>query len=178
MDYMNFLEPIALEDFKNLKSGEWIWDGEIISRRTHDYSIDYSNTIKEPTGFRQIHIINEYSKSFMLSDFESLHGGYKWVYFRVGRFYKFKKENNRGPLYKFIERTELARLRDNLLIEAGLIAAYMHCARFINLPCGSIGVDQLGLVISKAVDIYIEEDIDVPFDNYIEDVLKREYKVD
>lgn len=69
------------------------------------------------------------------------------------------------------------KFRDNLLITAGARAAYMECSRVIDLPSGSAGEDILSVFITKEVDRYIEEQIDIPFDYYIESKLIGEYSL-
>ena len=67
-------------------------------------------------------------------------------------------------------------LRDNLLVTAGARAAYMECSRMIDLPAGSVGEDILAAFVTKTVDKYIDEQIDISFDEYIESALTKEYK--
>ena len=66
--------------------------------------------------------------------------------------------------------------RDNLLVTAGVRAAYMECSRLIDLPAGSVGEDALAGFVTEAVDKCIEEPIDIPFDEYIESALMDEYR--
>lgn len=68
------------------------------------------------------------------------------------------------------------RFRDDLLITAGKAAAYMECSRVINLPHGT-EEDELVGFITGAVDKYIDEEIDIPFDYYIESKLLKEYQI-
>ena len=68
------------------------------------------------------------------------------------------------------------KFRDNLLITAGEAAAYMECSRVINLPHGT-EEDELVGFITGAVDKYIDEEIDIPFDYYIESKLLKEYQI-
>ena len=68
------------------------------------------------------------------------------------------------------------RFRDDLLITAGKAAAYMECSRVINLPHGTEEDDLVGF-ITGAVDKYIDEEIDIPFDYYIESKLLKEYQI-
>ena len=65
--------------------------------------------------------------------------------------------------------------RDNLLVTAGARAAYMECSRIIDLPAGSAGENILAAFVTEAVDKYIDEQIDIPFDEYIESALMSEY---
>ena len=65
---------------------------------------------------------------------------------------------------------------DDLLITAGKAAAYMECSRVINLPHGT-EEDELVEFITGAVDKYIDEEIDIPFDYYIESKLLKEYQI-
>lgn len=68
------------------------------------------------------------------------------------------------------------KFRDNLLITAGKAAAYMECSRVINLPHGTEEDELIGF-ITRAVDKYIDEEIDIPFDYYIESKLLKEYQI-
>ena len=68
------------------------------------------------------------------------------------------------------------KFRDDLLITAGKAAAYMECSRVINLPHGTEEDDLVGF-ITGAVDKYIDEEIDIPFDYYIESKLLKEYQI-
>ena len=68
------------------------------------------------------------------------------------------------------------KFRDDLLITAGKAAAYMECSRVINLPHGT-EEDELVGFITGAVDKYIDEEIDIPFDYYIESKLLKEYQI-
>lgn len=68
------------------------------------------------------------------------------------------------------------QLRDNLLVTAGARAAYMECMRYITLPAGTRGKDELARFIIKAVDLYLNEGIDIPFDTYIENSLTNAYR--
>lgn len=86
------LVPITRENIYTLKPGDWIWDDKLIERREHKRSL-YDEKITEPIGFRQIHILDFdgfhswNNKPFMLSDIDSDHSGYRWVYFEENRFY-------------------------------------------------------------------------------------------
>ena len=91
------LVPITRENIYTLKAGDWIWDDKPIERREHRRSLS-SETITEPIGFRQIHILDLdgfhswNSKPFMLSDIDSNHpSGYSWTYFEENRFYMCKE---------------------------------------------------------------------------------------
>ena len=66
-------------------------------------------------------------------------------------------------------------LRDNLLVTAGVRAAYMHDAGVIDLPGGLLGEEQLAKFISEQVDAYAWFNTDVNFDEYIESALFHEY---
>ena len=68
------------------------------------------------------------------------------------------------------------KFRDDLLITAGKAAAYMECSRVINLPHGTEEDELVGFIIG-AVDKYIDEEIDIPFDYYIESKLLKEYQI-
>ena len=69
-----------------------------------------------------------------------------------------------------------SKFRDDLLITAGKTAAYMECSSVINLPHGT-EEDELVRFITGAVDKYIDEEIDIPFDYYIESKLLKEYQI-
>ena len=69
-----------------------------------------------------------------------------------------------------------SKFRDDLLITAGKAAAYMECSRVINLPHGT-EEDELVGFITGAVDKYIDDEIDIPFDYYIESKLLKEYQI-
>ena len=96
MDILNLLEPITYENLHELHPGEWIWDDEKHARRAHKATI-YNESVVEPIGFRQIHILDlknfpmYSSKPFMLSSIDNIGfgRGTEWVYFKEGRFYKF-----------------------------------------------------------------------------------------
>lgn len=90
-----YLEPITRDMIEELEAGEWIWDDKLVVKREHRQCL-WPEDIKEPYGFRQIHIIDNpndrfwyYCPKLMLSDRKC--GYYKWVYFEAGRFYRFKK---------------------------------------------------------------------------------------
>lgn len=68
-----------------------------------------------------------------------------------------------------------ANLRDNLLITAGLRAGYMDAIYDINLHGGVDGEDDLSRRVVEFVDRYIEEKIDISFDEYIETFLLQTY---
>lgn len=65
---------------------------------------------------------------------------------------------------------------DDLLITAGKTAAYMECSRVINLPYRTEEDELIGF-ITGAVSKYIREEIDIPFNYYIESRLLKEYGV-
>lgn len=96
MDILNLLEPITYENIHELHPGEWIWDSKIYARRAHRKSI-YIESVAEPIGFRQVHILDIQdfpafsTKPFMLSSIDNIGfgRGTEWVYFEEGRFYKF-----------------------------------------------------------------------------------------
>ena len=52
----------------------------------------------------------------------------------------------------------------------------MECSRVINLPHGTEEDELVGFIIG-AVDKYIDEEIDIPFDYYIESKLLKEYQI-
>lgn len=91
----SIFEPITIDNLHELQPGEWIWDNRIITRRAHKRSI-YGETVDEPIGFRQIHILDidsiPYLKPFMLSNIDDRHGYSSWVNLEDGRFYKFRKD--------------------------------------------------------------------------------------
>ena len=88
------LIPITRENIYALKPGEWIWDDKLIERKVHRRSLG-DETISEPIGFRQIHILDLdrfdsgwCTKPFMLSDIDNYTpGGPIWVHFQQNRFY-------------------------------------------------------------------------------------------
>lgn len=95
---MNLLEPITYDNIHELKPGEWIWDDKPKTRRQHRRSLS-KDTIIEPTGFRQIHIMDEddvrdfkwcNASPFMLSTIDDDKINYVWANFKEGRFYRFK----------------------------------------------------------------------------------------
>ena len=91
----SIFEPITCENLHELQPGEWIWDNKLVFRRAHKRTI-YPDTIEEPIGFRQIHILDidsiPYLKPFMLSSIEGHHGYHIWENLEEGRFYKFRKD--------------------------------------------------------------------------------------
>lgn len=96
MDILNLLEEITYENLHELHPGEWIWDSKRHARRAHKATI-YIDSIVEPIGFRQVHILDlkmfptYSSKPFMLSSIDNsgFGRGTEWVHFEEGRFYKF-----------------------------------------------------------------------------------------
>lgn len=88
------LIPITRENIYALKPGEWIWDDKLIERKVHRRSLG-NETISEPIGFRQIHILDLDSfaagwntKPFMLSDIDGYNPvSHTWVRFENYRFY-------------------------------------------------------------------------------------------
>ena len=89
-------ELITLDNIRELQPGEWIWDSATIRRRAHKRSL-WGDTVEEPVGFRQIHIIDVDSiiprlKPFMLSNADEYKGGYVWENFHDNRFYRFRKD--------------------------------------------------------------------------------------
>lgn len=69
-------------------------------------------------------------------------------------------------------------LRDNLLVTAGARAAYMECSRVIDLPSGVDGEEILAEFVTGVVDKYIDERINNPFDEYIENALKERFGIE
>lgn len=69
-----------------------------------------------------------------------------------------------------------ASLRDNLLVTAGARAAYMHSSNVIDIPGALEGEDNLAIFLARAVDYYLEFECG-NFDNYIEEVLLKEYSI-
>lgn len=96
VDVLNLLEPITYENLHELHPGEWIWDSKLYARRAHKKTI-YNESIVEPIGFRQVHILDLKdfprfsSKPFMLTSIDNFGfgRGNEWVHFEHGRFYKF-----------------------------------------------------------------------------------------
>lgn len=94
-EILDLLEPITCENILELTPGEWIWDDKSTIREAHKASI-YSESVVEPVGFRQVHILTaEYFsrygiKPFMLSSIDT---AAEWLYFEEGRFYRFKRKN-------------------------------------------------------------------------------------
>lgn len=93
------LELITEYNIQDLEPGDWIWDDKLALRVEHKRSLN-RHQIMEPSGFRQIHILDidwsyglRYSKPWMLSTFDDWRGGYAWEIYDYNRFYKFKKEN-------------------------------------------------------------------------------------
>ena len=80
-------------------------------------------------------------------------------------------------LYKFMKCEDIrsSKSRDNMLVTMGSRAAYMNSLGTINLPTDSSGEDELAEFVTKAVDQYIDEDLDEPFDLYIEEALKYRF---
>ena len=66
-------------------------------------------------------------------------------------------------------------LRDDLLVTAGSRVAYMDVGNMVKPPEGADGEREISLVVAKAVDNYINNNIDEPYDLYIEDVIMKEY---
>ena len=99
-ELVKLMEPITRYNIDQLELGEWIWDNLIVSKPNHGRKLGHEE-IQEPIGFRQVHILEDdsflkrhSSKFFMLSDID--HGGYRWVNFEEGRFYMFKKKENKN----------------------------------------------------------------------------------
>ena len=98
---MDLFEPITYENIHELEPGEWIWDNKTQARRAHKKSI-YIESVVESIGFRIVHILDIdfqfSSKPFMLSSIDNIGfgSGMEWVYFELGRFYKFRKELKKG----------------------------------------------------------------------------------
>ena len=93
---LELLEPITLDNIHTLKPGDWIWDNAMIKRRVHKRSLG-GEYITEPTGFRQIHVLDldtfgvHSLQPFMLSNVYSATAA-SWVYFKDGQFWKFREE--------------------------------------------------------------------------------------
>ena len=91
---MDLFEPITMDNISELEPGEWIWDNHMVSRREHRKC--FGEEIIEPTGFRQIDILDLdlfprwSSRPFMLSSIDHRHGA-TWTRFENNRFYKFKR---------------------------------------------------------------------------------------
>lgn len=69
----------------------------------------------------------------------------------------------------------MTSIRDNLLITAGSRAAYMDAFHVIDLPYGVDGEDEVADFVTKLVDEYITNNIDEPFDVFIEKALMKRY---
>lgn len=69
-------------------------------------------------------------------------------------------------------------IRDNLLVTIGSRAAYMDAGGDIDLPGGSIGEDVLAKFASKLADQWIEEELDMSFDEFIETALEKRFPAD
>lgn len=101
MNIIDLMEPITPENIHELTPGEWIWDDEIISRRIHKRQLG-DERIKEPIGFRQVHILdadeNRYwMQPFMLSTIDS-RDSHVWEHLEPNRYYKFKKKKETDEL--------------------------------------------------------------------------------
>ena len=70
---------------------------------------------------------------------------------------------------------EESALRDKLLVGAGVIASELHAMGLISFPCGDDGEELSLKFIAAACDKYINEKIDISFDEYIESALRDEY---
>ena len=68
--------------------------------------------------------------------------------------------------------------RDDLLVTAGSRIAYMDVCNMVKLPEGPDGEREISIVIAKAVDNYINNDIDEPYDLFIEDIFIKEFGVE
>lgn len=69
-------------------------------------------------------------------------------------------------------------IRDELLVTAGARAAYMEDQGIIELPDGVHGEHEVGVCVSRMLDIYLNRvyvGADVNFDEYIENALMDEY---
>lgn len=94
-------EPITAETLKDLQPGEWIWDNADVYRGEHKLTLN-PYAVREPKGFRQIHIMDLKdfpsfsSKPFMLSSVVGMYdkGGYVWTYFEENRFYRLKEKTH------------------------------------------------------------------------------------
>lgn len=70
-----------------------------------------------------------------------------------------------------VERLYKQKSRDNLLVTAGIRAAEMEALGIFELPSSVVEQDQsIGFIID-ACDKYIDEGIDISFDEYIEAAL-------
>ena len=68
------------------------------------------------------------------------------------------------------------KIRDVLLVTAGMRVAYMDEYDKISIPNGVAGEAQIGVAISEAVDTFLaKEDRDEPFDLYIEEFIAKEF---
>lgn len=68
------------------------------------------------------------------------------------------------------------RFRDNLLVTTAARAAYMDARNDIDIPGGIKGEEILSEFVAKIVDYYIDELVDINFDEYIELELLTEFE--
>lgn len=71
-------------------------------------------------------------------------------------------------------------LRDDLMVTMGTRAAYMECAKLIELPEGVDGEYELSVFVAEKVDYFIDNEVnnEESFDIYIEKALEKEYGVE
>ena len=70
--------------------------------------------------------------------------------------------------------TAVAKLRDNLLVTAGMRIAYMDDLGIIDIPSGVEGENKISTFIANLIDNY-PVGCDVNFDEYIERGIQKEY---
>lgn len=93
---MGIFDPITPDNLYTLRPGEWIWDNKRTCRQAHKRTLG-NEVVQEPIGFRQIHILDlklypRFSSTpFMLSNIDKSRS--EWVYYEIGRFYKFKNSD-------------------------------------------------------------------------------------
>ena len=66
-------------------------------------------------------------------------------------------------------------VRDNMLVTVGARAAYMDDANVIKLPSGLDGESELAIFAAKAVDCFLNVDLGISFDEYIERALVERF---
>ena len=71
-----------------------------------------------------------------------------------------------------------SELRDDLLVTAGSRIAYMSVSNTLILPEGTDGEREISLVVAKAVDDYIDNNVDESYDLFIENVIDKKYGIE
>lgn len=69
---------------------------------------------------------------------------------------------------------QVASLRDNLLVTAGMRIAYMDNLGLIDIPRGVEGEYAIAEFISNLVDNYVVG-CDINYDEYVEEAIHKEY---